>query len=136
MSTQLVDPKSATGRSKAAMLLVSIGSDRAADIFRHLRDDEVEALSLEIAKLDGIDQGAKARVLEEFAVSVQGPDAQVHAGVHYARDVLSRAFGAERAEEINGRLSSVIEHRPFEFMRRTPPEQIVTFLRNEAPQTI
>ena len=48
----------------------------------------------------------------------------------------SARSAAERAAEIIGRLSSVIEMRPFEFLRRTAPEQIVAFLRNEAPQTI
>jgi flagellar motor switch protein FliG len=50
--------------------------------------------------------------------------------------VLERALGKDRAAEIIGRLSSVIEKRPFEFLRRTPPEQIATFLRNESPQTV
>ncbi|MGH2891496.1 MAG: flagellar motor switch protein FliG, partial [Solirubrobacteraceae bacterium] len=57
-------------------------------------------------------------------------------GVDYARDVLERSLGKERAQEIIGRLSSVIEKRPFEFLRRTPPEQVVTFRRNESPQTV
>ena len=50
--------------------------------------------------------------------------------------MLERALGPERALEIIGRLSSVIEMRPFEFLRRTPAEQLVTFLRNESPQTV
>ena len=57
-------------------------------------------------------------------------------GVDYARSVLERSLGADRAEEIIGRLAATIERRPFEFLRRTPPEQIYVFLRNESPQTI
>lgn len=124
------------GRTKAAVLLVSLGSERAADIFRHLRDDEIEGLSLEMAKLQRIDPTVTATVLEELAATVQAYDSLVAGGVEYAREVLERALGNDRAAEIIGRLSSVIEMRPFEFMRRTPPEQIVTFLRNEAPQTV
>jgi flagellar motor switch protein FliG len=75
-------------------------------------------------------------VLEELAATVQAYDSLISGGVDYARDVLERALGGDRAAEIIGRLSSVIEMRPFEFLRRTPPEQIVTFLRNEAPQTV
>ena len=119
------------------MLLVSLGPDRAADVFRHLRDEEIESLSLEMAKLQRVDPvDAARRVLEELAATVQAHDSLPPGGVEYARDVLERALGPERALEIIGRLSSVIEMRPFEFLRRTPAEQIVTFLRNEAPQTI
>ena len=57
-------------------------------------------------------------------------------GVDYAREVLERSLGPDRAAEIIGRLSAMIERRPFEFLRRSPPEQIFAFLRNEAPQTI
>jgi len=124
------------GRKKAAVLLVSLGSDRAADIFRHLREEEIESLSLEMAKLQRIDPATTEGVLEELAATVQAYDSLTAGGVDFARDVLERALGADRAAEIIGRLSTVIEMRPFEFLRRTPAEQIVTFLRNEAPQTI
>ncbi len=131
-------PRSASlkGRKKAAVLLVSLGSDRAADVFRHLREEEIESLSLEMAKLQRIDPTTTEGVLAELAATVQAYDSLTAGGVDYARDVLERALGSDRATEIIGRLSTVIEMRPFEFLRRTPPEQIVTFLHNEAPQTI
>ena len=75
-------------------------------------------------------------MLEELAATVEAYDSLLAGGVDYAREVLERALGPERALEIIGRLSSVIEMRPFEFLRRTPAEQIVTFLRNESPQTV
>jgi flagellar motor switch protein FliG len=124
------------GRRKAAVLLVTLGPERAADVFRHLHFDEIEALSLEMAKLQRIDPAVTSHVLEELAATVAAYDSLVAGGVEYAREVLERALGPDRAAEIVGRLSSVIEMRPFEFLRRTPPEQIVTFLRNEAPQTV
>ncbi len=124
------------GRKKAAVLLVSLGPDRAAEVFKHLRDDEIETLSLEMAKLQRVDQLTQATVLEELAATVEAYDSLLAGGVDYAREVLERALGPERALEIIGRLSSVIEMRPFEFLRRTPAEQLVTFLRNESPQTV
>ncbi|HUO69130.1 MAG TPA: flagellar motor switch protein FliG [Solirubrobacteraceae bacterium] len=124
------------GRKKAAVLLVSLGPDRAAEVFKHLRDDEIETLSLEMAKLQRVDPFTQATVLEELAATVEAYDSLLAGGVDYARDVLERALGPERALEIIGRLSSVIEMRPFEFLRRTPAEQLVTFLRNESPQTV
>jgi flagellar motor switch protein FliG len=125
-----------SGRRKAAVLLVSLGTDRAADVFKHLRDDEIESLSLEMAKLQRVEPATAETVLQEFAATVQAHESLTAGGVDYAREVLERALGPERALEIIGRLSSVIERRPFEFLRRTPPEQLVTFLRNESPQTI
>ena len=124
------------GRRKAAVLLISLGTERAAEVFKHLRDDEIEALSLEMAKLQRVDPGTSESVLEELAATVTAYDSLNAGGVDYAREVLERALGPERALEIIGRMSTVIERRPFEFLRKTPPEQMVTFLRNESPQTI
>jgi flagellar motor switch protein FliG len=123
------------GRQKAAVLLVSIGTERAAQVFERLRDEEIETLSLEMAKLQFLEPGVADGVLDEMAATVEAYDSINAGGVEYAREVLERALGSERAAEIIGRLSSVIEKRPFEFLRRTPPEQVVTFLRNESPQT-
>ena len=124
------------GRKKAAVLLVSLGKERAADVFRHLRDEEIETLSLEMAKLQRVEPSTTESVLEEMVATVEAYDSLAAGGVEYAREVLERALGASRAMEIIGRLSTVIEMRPFEFLRRTPPEQIVTFLHNESPQTV
>jgi flagellar motor switch protein FliG len=125
-----------TGRKKAAVLLVALGPDRAAEVFKHLHYDEIESLSLEMAKMQHVEPAMTGRIMEELAATVTAYDSIAAGGVDYAREVLERAIGSERAAEIIGRLSSVIEMRPFEFLRRTAPEQIVAFLRNEAPQTI
>src|SRR5580704_3189045 len=124
------------GRRKAAVLLVALGPDRAAEVFKHLRDEEIETLSLEMAGLHRVDHRVTEAVFEELALTVEAYDSLLSGGVDYAREVLERALGPERALEIIGRLSSVIEMRPFEFLRRTPAEQLVTFLRNESPQTV
>jgi len=124
------------GRRKAAVLLVALGPDRAAEVFKHLRDEEIETLSLEMAGLHRVDPRTTEAVFEELAATVEAFDSLLSGGVDYAREVLERALGPERALEIIGRLSSVIEMRPFEFLRRTPAEQLVTFLRNESPQTV
>lgn len=124
------------GLQKSAVLLVSLGPERAAEIFRHLRDEEIEELSLQMAKLRDIPPGAVHAVYEEVVENATAFGYFAEGGVAYAKDVLERSLGAERAQEIIGRLSAVIEMRPFEFLRRTPPEQIYAFLRNEAPQTM
>ena len=127
-------PASVKGRRKAAVLLVSLGAERAADVFSRLGEDEIEELSLEMAHLQWLDAAVADSVLEEMAATVEAYDSMNAGGVEYARDVLQRALGTERAAEIIGRLSSVIEKRPFEFLRRTPAEQIATFLHGESAQ--
>jgi flagellar motor switch protein FliG len=124
------------GRQKAAVLLISLGPEKAAQVFKHLREEEIESLSLDMAKQGQIRPDVSAFVFEELAAVVQAYDSLATGGVDYARDVLERSLGSERAAEIIGRLSTVIEMRPFEFLRRTPPDHIVTFLRSESPQTI
>jgi flagellar motor switch protein FliG len=127
------------GKRKAAVLMAALGSERAAGVMQHMREEEIEGLSLEMAKLSSVEQETAESILNELAALAGGDDggmAEVAGGIDFARDVLERALGAERAEEVIGRLSTVIEMRPFEFLRRTPPEQIVAFLRTESPQTI
>jgi flagellar motor switch protein FliG len=124
------------GRQKAAVLLVSLGPERAAEVFRHLKDDEIEALSLEMAKTRQIPQETSQAVWDELVETVMAEAYVAEGGVDYAREVLERSLGSDRAGELIGRLSATIERRPFEFLRRSSPEQIYAFLRNEAPQTI
>lgn len=125
------------GRRKAAVLMAVIGPDLAAEVMQHLREDEIEGLSLEMAKMGSIDEDVTEGILEELALAA-GADGlgDVAGGIEFAREVLERALGAERAEELLGKLSTVIEKRPFEFLRRTSPEQIVAFLGSESPQAI
>jgi flagellar motor switch protein FliG len=124
-----------SGRRKAAILLVTLGPKRAAEVFSHLSETEIEELSLEMAKTGEIPADQVEAVLQEVSENSLALTSIAEGGVAYARDVLERALGPEKAAEITGRLSAVIEMRPFEFLHRTPPEQIDAFLRNEAPQT-
>ena len=128
--------KGMSGVQKAAALLVAIGEQRASEIIRHLGETEVEALSLEIAKARKVPAEVCKEVVSEAVETVMAEEYIADGGVDFARSVLERSLGASRAEEIIGRLAATIERRPFEFLRRTPAEQISVFLRNEAPQTI
>jgi flagellar motor switch protein FliG len=124
------------GIQKASVLLVALGEERAAEIFRHLGQGEVEALSLEIAKAPKVPSEVCNDVVTEAVESVLAEDYMAEGGVDYARTLLQKSLGGARAEEIISRLAATIERRPFEFLRRTPPEQIHVFLKNESPQTI
>ncbi|HST56913.1 MAG TPA: flagellar motor switch protein FliG [Solirubrobacteraceae bacterium] len=124
-----------SGRRKAAVLMAALGPERAAGVMQHMREEDVEGLSLEMAKLSPVGEETAEAIFTELA-SVTDDGGSVAGGIDFARDVLERALGPERAAELLGRLSTVMEKRPFEFLSRTPPEQIIAFLRGEAPQTI
>src|SRR3954453_942507 len=124
------------GVSKAAALLVSLGAEPAASIFNHLREEEIERLSLEMAQLESVPPNETGAIYSEVLETAHAVGFYAEGGVEFAREVLENSVGSERAAEIIGRLAAIIEMRPFEFLRRTPPDQIASFLQTESPQTI
>ncbi|MCW2985988.1 MAG: fliG [Conexibacter sp.] len=125
-----------TGRQKAAVFLITIGTSRAADVLKFLSEREIEALSAEMASLWRVKAETADAVVQELAERFDGQDEFAMGGPEFAREVLEHLLGATRAEEILGQITAQAELRPFDFLRRTPPEQIATFLADEAPQTI
>ncbi|MGI9658778.1 MAG: flagellar motor switch protein FliG, partial [Gaiellaceae bacterium] len=124
------------GRQKAAVLCVSLGPDNAAQIFKHLNDDVIEQLTVEMARTHDVEASRADIVLEEIVEAALARGYLAEGGRGYARDVLERAVGTARAEEILNKLAGAIEATPFDFLRRTPPDQIYEFLRHEHPQTV
>ena len=124
------------GRRKAAMLCVSLGPAAAAHIFKHLPQELMEKLTVEMARTTAVDSAASESVLEEAVETAYARGYIAEGGVAYAREVLERAVGSQRASEILSRLATVIEQTPFEFLRTTPPDQVYAFLRGEHPQMI
>ena len=108
-----------TGRQKAAVFLVSLGSDISAEVFKHLREDEIEQMTFEIARLDKIEPDDKDRVLQEFQEMMMAQEFISQGGIDYARDILERALGTQKAIDIVNRLTSSLQVRPFDFIRRT-----------------
>jgi flagellar motor switch protein FliG len=125
-----------TGRQKAAVFLITIGSTRAAEVLKFLSEREIEALSAEMASLWRIKAETADDVVQELAERFDDASEFAMGGPQFAREVLEHLLGATRAEEILGQITAQAELRPFDFLRRTPPEQIATFLADEAPQTI
>ncbi len=124
------------GRQKAAVLLIALGAQNAAEVLKHLSMREVEALSLELSSLEEVQPELGQIVLDELAERVIASEAMGQGGVDYARSVLEHVFGPERAGEVIQLVSEAAEGRPFDFLRRTPPEQIAAFIVDESPQTI
>jgi flagellar motor switch protein FliG len=125
-----------TGRQKAAVFLITIGTSRAADVLKFLSEREIEALSAEMASLWRVKAETAESVVQELAERFDSQNEFAMGGPQFAREVLEHLLGATRAEEILGQITAQAELRPFDFLRRTPPEQIATFLADEAPQTI
>lgn len=125
-----------TGRQKAAILLVSLGADASAAVFKHLRQEEIDELTLEIAGIGHINPDRKQAVVEEFYETAVAQEYIAEGGLEYARQVLEKALGDERANEVMNRLSSSIQVSPFEFLRRTDASQILNVIANEHPQTV
>lgn len=124
------------GAKKAAVLLVALGEENASKVVSQLSLSEQEVLSLEIAKSKRVPSEICRAVVGEAVENVMAEEFMAEGGVDYARVLLERSVGVDRANEILGRLAATIERRPFEFLRRTPPEQIVVFLGNESLQTV
>ncbi|MBN1532251.1 MAG: flagellar motor switch protein FliG [Spirochaetes bacterium] len=125
-----------SGRQKAAIFLVSLGSDVSSEIFKHLREDEIEQLTFEIARLDKVEPEDRDRVLAEFQEMMMAQEFIQNGGIDYARDVLERALGTQKAIDIVNRLTSSLQVRPFDFIRRTDPSHLLNFIQGEHPQTI
>lgn len=125
-----------SGRQKAAVLLIALGPEISAKIFKHLRDDEIEQLTLEIANVRKIEYTQKEEVLEEFHQICVAQEYISTGGIDYAKNVLEKALGTQRAVDIINRLTASLQVRPFEFARKADPNQIFNFIQNEHPQTI
>lgn len=131
-----MDYNKLTGKQKAAILLVAMGPDVSATVFKHLNDEEIEELTLEIANLRSVEKELKDQVLEEFYQLCQAHDYINQGGIEYAREVLEKAVGKERANSILERLTATLQVRPFDAIRRTDPSQLMNFIHGEHPQTI
>ncbi|WP_456275500.1 flagellar motor switch protein FliG [Bacillus sp. AK128] len=125
-----------SGRQKAAILLISLGPDVSASVYRHLSEEEIEKLTLEISGVRKVDSGSKEEVLEEFHQIALAQDYISQGGISYAKTVLEKALGPESAANIINRLTSSLQVKPFDFARKADPAQILNFIQNEHPQTI
>jgi flagellar motor switch protein FliG len=128
--------KSLTGRQKAAIFLVTLGSEVASEIFKHLREDEIEQLTFEIARLESVEAADRDSVLTEFQELMMAQDFISTGGIDYAREILERSLGSQKAVDIINRLTSSLQVKPFDFIRRTDPAHLLNFIQQEHPQTI
>ena len=125
-----------SGKQKAAIFLLAVGAEVAADVMKRLQEAEVDTLTYEIARLDKITPEDKEKVLQEFQELMMAQEFITKGGIDQARSILERALGTQKAIDIVNRLTSSLQVRPFDFVRRQDPSQLLNFIQNEHPQTI
>ena len=125
-----------SGVQKAAILLITLGPENAAVIFKHLKEEEIEELTLEIANTRSVSPQDKEDVLEEFYQVCLAQQYIAEGGIGYAKELLEKALGDEKAQGVIAKLTASLQVRPFEFVRKTDPSQLLNFIQDEHPQTI
>ena len=125
-----------SGKEKAAMLLISLGPERSAEIFKHLKEEEIEQLTLEIANIRTVTPDEKEKVLEEFYQICLAQEYITEGGITYAKDILEKALGKQKAFEIINKLTVSLQVRPFQFVNKADPTQLFNSIQSEHPQTI
>jgi len=125
-----------SGVRKASVLLLTLGSEKASKILKHMSDEDIERLTLELAKLEKVNDNEKKTVLSEFVTNFRAREFMASGGIEYARDMLEKAVGVEKALDILERLTTNLQVKPFDFLKKTDPMQLVNVLQNEHPQTI
>ncbi|MDR2547166.1 MAG: flagellar motor switch protein FliG [Lachnospiraceae bacterium] len=124
------------GLQKAAILLIVLGPEKSAGIFKYLKDEEIEELTLEIANTRSITPQIKESVLDEFYQVCLAQRYIAEGGINYAKELLEKALGQDRAMGVIGKLTASLQVKPFEFVRKTDASQLLNFIQDEHPQTI
>jgi flagellar motor switch protein FliG len=125
------------GTQKAAVLMVSLGDDVAAGVFKFLEEDEIQAISKEIALTKHVQPDIMDDVLEEYHTMTLAKSYIAQGGIEYAKKLLIKSVGPETARKIIDRLTKALESSAgFSSIERANPQQLSKFIQNEHPQTI
>ena len=124
------------GTQRAAALMVALGPSIAADILKHLDEESIEKITIEIAKIDQLDPADKEELIGSFLIDLRKSKRSVKGGKDKARDLLRESFGEEKAEEILNRVSLLDVEKEYDFLKEIDPELIFSFLKGEQSQTI
>ena len=125
-----------TPKEKAAVLLISLGKDYSAELYRHMTEEEISQMTLSITTMRRIEPSVKEEIIREFYEMCLAQKFITEGGMGYARSTLEEALGSENANELIHKLSSSLQVRPFDFIRRADASQILNVIHNEYPQTI
>lgn len=125
------------GIKKAAILLISLGTETSAEIMRQLPESYIQKISYEIANIDYVNPDEVDEIATEFLEMAQAREYVLDGGVEYARNLLNMALGAQRAKEVIDMLNQIqLRERPFDIARKADPQQLTNLLLHEQPQTV
>lgn len=132
----MADKDELKGIQKAAILLIALGPEKSSLIFKHLKEDEIEDLTLEIANTKSVTIQTKEKVINEFYEICLAQQYIAEGGIGYAKELLEKALGADKAMDVIGKLTASLQVKPFEFVKKTDASQLLNFIQDEHPQTI
>ena len=128
--------KKLTSEQKAAAVIVALGADKASKVYKYLGEDEVEKLTVEVAKLGHLDADQSDAALDDFYKTCLTQKVVTDGGLEYARSVLEKAYGEATANELLSKVTKYLKNRSFEFIRKTDSKNLYSMLQHERPQTI
>ncbi len=128
--------KKITSLTKAAAVIVALGSEQASAVYKNLSEDEIETLTIEVAKLDRLSPDEMQDIVDDFYGLCTTQKVISEGGILYARNVLEKAFGAQQATSYMDRVSKSMQTRSFEFIRKANYKNLMMMIQNEHPQTI
>ncbi len=123
-------------KGKAALVVVSLGADRASQIYKYLSEEDIEELTYEVAKLGKTTNTQVETTLDEFYKLCLTHKMMTDGGLDYARNVLEKAFGESTARNLLEKVSKTLESKPFNFFTKGDPKSLLSLLQNERPQVI
>lgn len=132
----MLQSKILSGKEKAAILLVSIGTANAVKLFKYLKEEEIEQLTAEITKLDTIETETRKTVIEDFSKSCSINTFYNEGGIKFVKEILEQSIGPHKASQIIEKLMQSNQERPFDFIRKADPNQLLNIIQNEHAQTI
>ena len=128
--------ESMSGAQKAAAVIVSLGVDKASQLYQYMEPEDVEMITIEVAKLGYLNADVTEAVLNEYYQMCMTNKAVTEGGLEYARTVLEKAFGAQTATNLLDKVTKSLKNREFAFMNKAGEKDLFTALQNERPQTI
>src|SRR4051812_13570195 len=129
-------PAEIDGVTKAAVLLLALGSDDAAVLLKQLGPDMVEAVTRELASLGRIPHELSAAVVEEFYNLTMASQYANEGNLDYAKSILQNSLDPKLAERVLQQIQTQVQKKPFSFLQRAESENLLTFIQDEHPQTI
>jgi flagellar motor switch protein FliG len=121
---------------KAALVISSIGIENAAMVFKNFTDEEIEQITLEVAKMDYWPQQVVEDTLNDFYEMCLTQKVIAEGGVEYAREVLEKAFGQQQANAMFEKITKQLKTKAFAFVRKADYKNLLAIVQNEHPQTI